>query len=265
MTGEGLRARLRRGDRLVGTTLSMPGAAFAELAAAPWDLVWVDLEHGALGIGELRDVVVGVTAAGSSALARIPADDTGRITPALDCGVAGIVVPNLESAEQARDVVRRLRYPPDGDRGYGRRRVATADRHRAAGDPQADRPLCLVQIETVAGVRDCAAIAAVDGVDGIVVGTADLSFALGTPLDVTSPEMIDALRRVHDAAAASGTPFGLAGGFAPGTLDPELEAAARLLVIGTDLALCAAAFDASAARWRAAAPDGQGDTPWPRT
>jgi len=242
-----LRARLRAGPPLVGTVLSLPGAALAELVAEPFDLVWIDLEHGALGPADLQDAVIGVQAARTAALARVPlgSDDLPR---ALDCGVDGVVVPAVGSVAEAHELVRRLRYPPAGIRGYGLRRAGTRDRGHDGRAPAP--PVCLVQIEDAAGVAAAAQIAELEGVDALVVGTSDLSFALGTPLDVGSEPMRAAIAEVRRAAVEHGVAFGLAGGFEPGALG-EPEEGAALVVLSTDARLCAAAVDAAAGSWRA--------------
>jgi len=248
MTGPALlRTRLRTGPPLVGTVLSLPGAALAELVAEPFDLVWIDLEHGALGPADLQDAVIGVQAARTAALARVPlgSDD---LTRALDCGVDGVVAPAVGSVAQAHELVRRLRYPPAGIRGYGLRRAGTRDRGHDGRAPAP--PVCLVQLEDAAGVAAAAQIAELEGVDALVVGTSDLSFALGTPLDIGSEPMRAATAEVRRAAAEHGVAFGLAGGFEPGALG-ELEEGAGLVVLSTDARLCAAAVDAAADTWRA--------------
>ena len=237
---DGFRERLASGRRLVGTLITLPGCAFAELVARSFDYVCVDLEHGALGPGDLQDAVIGAQGAGAAALARVPVGSP-LLTPALDCGVDGIVAPMVDDANSARAYAQRMRYPPAGSRGYGPRRGARR---------VVSQPALIAQIETAAGVENAAAIAAVEGVDALLVGTSDLSFDIGVPLALEDERLRAAVAAVRDAARAADCAFGLAGRLEPGALGPDLEDAASLFALSTDMALCAAAFDNVAAAWR---------------
>jgi 2-keto-3-deoxy-L-rhamnonate aldolase RhmA len=188
-------------EPLIGTVLSLPGCAYAELVARHLDFVWIDLEHGALGAGEMQDAIVGVQAAGTRALVRLP---TGASpSPALDAGADGIVVPRVRSVAAAQAAVAAMRHAPEGVRGYGPRRLAVW--------PRAERPACVMQVEDEAGMHASPEIARLDGVDALVVGAADLSFELGEPLAFDTPRMKSAIEAVADAARAAGVLFGLAG------------------------------------------------------
>jgi 2-keto-3-deoxy-L-rhamnonate aldolase RhmA len=221
----------------VGTVLSVPGALYAELLARHFDFVWIDLEHGALGPAEMQEAVIGVQAAGASALVRIPTE--APFSPSLDAGADGIVVPRVRSVREAEAVVRRLRHAPEGVRGYGPRRLAVW--------PRAEQPRCAVQIEDLAGVHASPEIARVDGVDALVVGVADLSFELGEPMVLDSPPLRSAIDAVRAAAAEGGVPFGLAG------LPVEAAAGARadLVVVSSDVRLLDGALAAAAGAARA--------------
>jgi 4-hydroxy-2-oxoheptanedioate aldolase len=249
---EPLRDALAGGRRLVGTVLTLPGAALAELIAEPFDLVWIDLEHGALDLTAAQDLLIGAQAAGAHALVRLPADDHRSMTAMLDAGADGIVLADVRDAATAATAAARALHPPQGVRGYGLRRAATRGRTRGAA-PQ--RPALWAQIESTAGVAAAAAIAAVPGVDALAVGTADLSFALGVPLRQDAPALLDAAAAVRGACVGD-TAYGVAGALdgAP----PALLAGAAFAVHGTDARLWTAAADGSAARLRAALdPDAQ--------
>jgi 4-hydroxy-2-oxoheptanedioate aldolase len=221
----------------VGTVLSVPGAFYAELLARHFDFAWIDLEHGALGPAEMQDAVIGVQAAGTSALVRIPID--ASFSPSLDAGADGIVVPRVRTARGAEAIVRRLRHAPEGVRGFGPRRLAVW--------PRTEQPACVIQIEDLAGVHASVEIARVEGVDALVVGMADLSFELGEPLVLDAPPLCSAVDAVRSAAAAAGIPFGLAG--LP--LEAAAVAAADLVVISSDVRLLDGALAAVAETARA--------------
>ena len=221
-----------------GTVLTLAGATIAELLARPFDLVWVDLEHGALAGLDAQEVILGAQAAGARALVRLPADAYQPMAAMLDAGADGVVLADVRDAATAAAAVERVLHPPAGIRGWGPRRLMLRDRLAAAELPA---PSVSVQIESAEGVASAASIAAVPGVEAIVVGTADLSFSLGVPLDMESTALLGAIEAVRDALRGTGVAFGLAG--AVDGLPIELLAEAELLVHSTDARICAAAVD----------------------
>jgi 2-keto-3-deoxy-L-rhamnonate aldolase RhmA len=236
----GFRDRLAAGERLVGTFITLPGAAFAELVAGAFDFVCVDLEHGALGAAELQDGAIGAQGAGAAALARVPAG-SAMTAPALDCGIDGLVVPRVEDPSTARSVAAGMRLPDaGGSRGFGPRRSA----RRSPAEPA-----LIAQIETAAGVERATAIARVDGVDALLLGTSDLAYDLGVALG-PGAQLAACAASVRDAAHAAGCAFGIAGRLVPGGLGAEVERDASLVLLGTDAALCAAGLEGAAVAWR---------------
>jgi len=226
--------RLADGEQLVGTVLSLPGAAYAELVGHAFDFVWIDLEHAALAGSDVLDAIVGVQAAGGAAFVRLPRGVSPA--PALDAGADGVVVPRVETAEEAQAAAGALRHPPTGTRGFGPRRLAL--RRNAVA------PLCWVQIESAAAVRAAADIASVPGVDAVVVGAADLSYDLGKEGDVGADEVRRAIEQVREATLGAGKVFGAAG-----RSGPPLEGAS-VSIAGTDVRLIAAALESAAAETR---------------
>jgi 4-hydroxy-2-oxoheptanedioate aldolase len=230
----------------IGTVLSLPGAALAELAGEALDFAWIDLEHGALGLGELQDMAVGLTAAGCAAHVRIASSDAGNLAAIVDAGIDGVVVPRVESALQAAAVVARQRYPPAGSRGFGPRRAARYGRTRAFWAAAESRVRCTVQIESRAGVAAAADIAAVDGVDALVVGCSDLSLELDVPHDLGASALRAAVDDVAAAAARADVRFGLAAAGEPRAIAELSAGRADLIVYGTDARIYSAAIDAAA-------------------
>lgn len=207
MDARTLRGGLAAGRRFVGTAVSLPDVGLAELTASAVDFVWIDLEHGALSTRDVQPIAIAAHAAGAAALVRVRAWDDPALGPALDAGVDGVVVPRVESAAQAARVAERLPYPPRGTRGLAARRASWYGRD--AG-PAAE-PVLMVQIESIEGVGNAGTIAAVDGVDALVVGCADLSLDLEQPPDRSSEPLRIAIAHVQRAAAAAGTASGVAG------------------------------------------------------
>jgi 4-hydroxy-2-oxoheptanedioate aldolase len=242
---------------LTGTFLTMPGASAAELLADPFDLVAIDMEHGALGPLEAQEMILGAQAAGAHALVRVPPDAYNLMTTMLDAGADGVMLAGVPDPQTAAAAVTRISHPPAGTRGWGPRRLALRGRGR---EHPSVRPALWVQIESTRGVDVAAEIAAVDGVDAMVVGTADLSFAVGTPRDTHSPEVAAAVATVRAGATEAGVVYGVAG--ALDTVPRALLAGATVLMHGTDARLCALAVD-SAAEWLRSAFDLDGEVPPP--
>ena len=229
----------------VGTVLSLPGAALAELAGMALDFAWIDLEHGALGLGEVQEMAVGLAAAGCEAHVRLASSDADNIAAVIDAGVEGVVIPRIESASQVCGVVSQLRYPPAGTRGFGPRRAARFGRTREFWQAPESRIACTVQIESKAGVAAAAEIAAIDGVDALVVGCSDLSLELDAPQDLWAPALRAAVDDVAAAASLAGVQFGLAASGEIGAIGDLAAGRADLIVYATDARIYSKAIDSA--------------------
>jgi 2-keto-3-deoxy-L-rhamnonate aldolase RhmA len=240
------RSRLAGGEPLLGTVVTLPDVGLAELSAGALDFVWIDLEHGALGVADVQPLAIAARAAGTASLVRLGAAGDAAIAPALDAGVDGVVVPRVSSAAEAARVVERLRYPPEGSRGFAARRASGYGR----GGPPGSCPVCMVQLESAHAVHEAEAIAAVDGVDALVVGCADLALALGEDPSLGSAGFRDAVTEVQRAAEAVGIPSGIAGPDAPALMADLADSRSTVLVLGADVRIYARALDAGADQLR---------------
>ncbi|MHC4201588.1 MAG: HpcH/HpaI aldolase family protein, partial [Planctomycetota bacterium] len=205
-----LRARLARGEVTFGPIVVMPSPEVAEaMALAGFDWVWIDAEHGPIDVTTCQRMLQAVARAPATPLVRVADNDPAAIKTVLDAGAHGIVVPMVNSADEARRAVSACRYPPDGIRGLAAGRaqgygvefedyVATANREIQV----------IVQIETREAVDAVDEIADVPGIDVIFVGCYDLSASLGHTADVDHPEVLDALERVRAAAERRRIPAG---------------------------------------------------------
>jgi 4-hydroxy-2-oxoheptanedioate aldolase len=190
--------RVRRGDTVFGAWSVFAGAVSARaLALAGLDYVVIDLQHGAATEHDLPAMTSAISLAGATPLARVRYAHPADLGRALDLGCHGVIVPNVESAEQAAAVAGACRYPPDGYRSAGGVLAGAA------------RPLCIVMVESASAAADIEATLAIDGVDGIYVGPRDLSLSLGCALDPHDPVLRPALERIWSACAAAGKPAGV--------------------------------------------------------
>ncbi len=197
MRSESFAARLGGSEPLYGGWATIPDVlAVRALAAAGLDYVVIDLQHGAATEHDLPALTTAIAAAGAAPVARVRHAHPADIGRALDLGCAGAIVPNIESAEQARAAVGACHYPPRGYRSGG-------------GALAGAEPFCVIMVESAAAMADLEAILAVPGVDGIYVGPRDLSYSLGCALDPADPVLRPALERIWEACGAAGKPVGV--------------------------------------------------------
>jgi 2-keto-3-deoxy-L-rhamnonate aldolase RhmA len=193
-----LRKRIKE-NFLLGTFITLPSPALVEsMGPIGFDILCLDAEHGALGIVELEDLIRAADLANLPALVRVQ-DVGAEISRVLDLGAAGIIVPRVETAEQAREVVQRARYAPEGGRGAGAGRASDYGMQLQSYLTTANQNLLvIVQIETARGLAAVDEIAAVPGLDGLCMGPLDLSISMGQTMD--SPAHAAAIKRIFDAA-----------------------------------------------------------------
>jgi len=251
-------SRLRSGDPLVGTVVSVPDAALTELLCERFDFVWIDLEHGQLGPREAQVMAIAARAAGCAALARLPHAGTELLPALLDAGVDGVVAPRVDDAAAAERLVERLGYPPAGSRGVAPRRASSYGRAHHGPDPA-----CVVQIESARAVGQADAIAAVHGVDALVVGCSDLARDLGIPGRLGDPGLVEAVRAVQQAASNAGLASGIAAPTAR-ALAALRGGRSTLVVYSSDVRIYARAVDDAVAGLARVLAEG-GSPAWPST
>ncbi|HET7182526.1 MAG TPA: aldolase/citrate lyase family protein [Candidatus Limnocylindrales bacterium] len=210
--GAELRRRILAGETLFGVWASLASPGSAELLGrAGYDWVVVDMEHGYTTESELLAHLTAIEGSGSVALVRPQSGERLRIGRALDMGAAGIVVPRLDTPEQVREAVTFLRYPPTGQRGVAllTRGARLGTVNHAGVAALNDDIVGIVQIESPSALAAADDLAAIDGVDVLFVGPADLSHSLGIPGQFTNPIYQDALRKVVAACRAHGKAPGI--------------------------------------------------------
>jgi 4-hydroxy-2-oxoheptanedioate aldolase len=189
--------------------LSIGNSFTAEVMAAQgYDAISVDVQHGALDYSSLLPMYQAMRASGVVLGARVPWLDPAMIMKVLDAGALLVICPMVSTAEQAAEFVSYLRYPPLGQRSFGPTRASFALGDNIGAEAN-DQVVGLAMIETREGMENLDAIAATPGLDGLYVGPADLSLALGAGrlapgFDREEPEMIAAIKTILAASKASG-------------------------------------------------------------
>jgi 4-hydroxy-2-oxoheptanedioate aldolase len=253
------RDALAAADRpLAGMWVSSGSPLVAEICAGSGlDWILVDMEHSPNGLESTLAQLQAIAAYPVTTVVRVPIGDAVLIKQVLDLGAQNLLVPMVSSAAEARAVVEAVRYPPRGRRGVGSA-LARSARWNRVDDylAEADEHVSvIVQVETAEAVAAAAEIAAVDGIDGVFVGPADLSASMGLIGQQTHPEVTAAVLRAFDAVRAAGTPVGV-NAFDPAVAQSYLDAGASFVLVGADVALLARGSEALAARFVPAADDG---------
>lgn len=205
------KSALKNDRTLLGCWVGLVDACAAEMSAsAGFDWLLVDGEHAPNDIRSIVPQLQVISASDSAPIVRLPHSEPWLIKQALDIGCQTLLIPMVESAEQAEQLVKATQYPPNGIRGVG---AALARASNYSGIPDytttADEQICLlVQVENRAGLEALDTILQVDGVDGVFIGPADLAADLGYMGKPTEPVVVnaidDALARIEASSKASG-------------------------------------------------------------
>ena len=236
---------------LVGMWCCSGSPLVAEICAgAGLDWLLIDGEHGPNDLGTILAQLQAAAAYPVTTVVRVPSNDTVVIKQVLDLGAQTLIVPMVGSAEEARAAVAAVRYPPGGVRGVGSALARSSRWNRTEGylaDGDAHVSL-LVQVESAAAVEAAGEIAAVDGVDGVFVGPADLAASMGLLGQQTHPDVVEAVLRTFAAVRAQGKAVGV-NAFDPDAAQRYLDAGASFVVVGADVTLLARGSEALAARF----------------
>ncbi|MDN5727525.1 MAG: HpcH/HpaI aldolase/citrate lyase family protein [Propionibacteriales bacterium] len=236
---------------LAGIWACAGSAVITEIcASAGVDWLLIDMEHSPNDLASVLAQLQVAAAYPVTTIVRVPSADPVIIKQVLDLGAQNILVPMVSSADEAREAVAAVRYPPRGRRGVGAALARSArwgrvDNYLAEADDQVS---LLVQVETIAAVDHAGEIAAVDGVDGIFVGPSDLAASMGLLGQQTHADVIAAVRRVFESVRATGTPVGV-NAFDPEAAQSYADAGADFLAVSADVTLVARGSEALADRW----------------
>ena len=204
------RDRLLRGERLAGTLLSLSVPELAEIASqAGFDWLFLDMEHGSIDGASVARMLQAVRGPCAS-LVRIPENAEMWTKKALDAGADGVIVPRVNTPEEAAAAVFWAKFPPQGGRSVGFSRAnAYGMRFQENVDTANERTAVVIQVEHADGVRRVEEILSVAGVDAIFIGPYDLSASFGKPGKIGDPQVREAVRTVREACARRRIPVGV--------------------------------------------------------
>lgn len=219
-------------------------------ANAGFDFLFFDGEHGDLDWPRLSSLMMQADALGLPSLVRVGELSRSQVSHTLDLGAAGVMVPMIETADEAARLAGWAKYPPVGQRSYsggahtGYGKSGNHARNMARANAQT---LAIAQIETVRGVQNVDGIAQTEGIDALVVGPCDLAISMGRPDEVGCDEELALIGKVRDAAKARGKAFGIIGG---ASLVEKFLPDVNLMVCAIDAHLVRSAFAGAVEEYR---------------
>jgi 2-keto-3-deoxy-L-rhamnonate aldolase RhmA len=236
------RERLAKGELALGMGLRQARTVdiAPAMVQAGYDWLFIDLEHNSMTLDMAVQISVTANAAGISPIVRVPFGQYDIATRALDGGAFGIVIPHVDTADEARIVADRLRYPPVGHRSaagampqLGFAAVPPAEATKLVND----NLLVIVMLETPTAIANADAIAAVPGIDVLLIGTNDLTMEMGLPGQVMHPDVAKAYETAAAACKKHGKWLGMGGVYTDEGLTRYVGLGARMILGGNDLPL----------------------------
>jgi 4-hydroxy-2-oxoheptanedioate aldolase len=234
-----LTAALRNGEQVLGAWCTLPDPFAAEIFGRQgYHYVCVDQQHGMIDDSTAFPMIQAISASGAAPIVRTRWNEPAAIMSALDAGALGVVVPMIETREDALGAVRACRFPPAGLRSYGpirARDVMGSTDPLVLGDVA-----CIIMIETASALNDLDAIVSTPGVDGVYIGPSDLALALGEKPGSTAPVVGETIQSIADACRRHGVAIGMhtpAGTVAKGYLERGFD----FVTVFSDAGLIAAA------------------------
>jgi 4-hydroxy-2-oxoheptanedioate aldolase len=241
-------ARTALADGRLSLGIGVRGMRGVEVArimkSAGFDWLFVDLEHGPSSIETVFSISVAALDAGIAPLVRVPAGELVLAARCLDSGALGVVMSHVDTAEDARATVDALRFPPLGHRSVGGSYAQLGFRGGSAKDviPVLEQATLIVAtLETPEGIENANAIAAVPGIDALLIGANDLSVEMGIPGELGHERMAAAVQTVIKACAASGKFAGVGGVYKSDLLKAYVGHGMRMILCGSDIGLLLAA------------------------
>src|SRR5215470_1986982 len=233
------REKLEQGQLALGVGIRMTRSVeiAKAMAVAGFDWLFLDMEHGVMSLEACAQISTAALDAGIAPIARVPNGEYAIATRALDNGALGIVMPHVDTAAEAKEVVNRLKYPPVGHRSmggigphYGLRSVPVGEAAQALNAAN----LTIVMLETPTAIENADAIAAVPGIDVLLIGTNDLCAEMGIPGDFASEPVAAAYRATVAACNKHGKHAGIGGVYTEDLLRRYVDMGVRFILGGQD-------------------------------
>ena len=250
------KARLKKNELSIGIGIRLVRNVdiVKVMKAAGFDWLFIDLEHGSMSIETACEISIAAQDSGIAPIVRVPYGELAMATRVLDGGALGIVIPHVDTAEGAKEIADRLRYPPRGHRSVGGGQAQFDYAPMPLGEmtkQSDDNTLITVMIETPKAVENADAIAAVPGIDCLLVGSSDLSMEMGIPGDTGNPKVQAAVDKVIAACKKHGKWPGMGGAYTEELLKIYTDKGMKLLLAGNDLPMLTGAARAHQAKVRA--------------
>jgi 2-keto-3-deoxy-L-rhamnonate aldolase RhmA len=233
------REKLEQGNLSLGVGIRMTRSVeiAKAMAVAGFDWLFLDMEHGVMSLEACAQIATAALDAGIAPIARVPNGEYAIATRALDNGVLGIVMPHVDTAAEAREVVDKLKYPPIGHRSmggigphYGLRSASVGEAAVALNAAN----LTVVMLETPTAIANAAEIAAVAGIDVLLIGTNDLCAEMGIHGDFGNEKVAEAYKTVIAACKQHGKFPGMGGVYTEALLSRYIELGSRFILAGQD-------------------------------
>ena len=233
-----LKKRLAEGQILIGSGIYFTDPQASEALADSFDFLWYDMEHSGMSLEALRNHLMVARTKNKPTIVRVTASGTPFIKPVLDAGASGIVVPQVRSVEEVRQVVSDCHYPPLGQRGFGPL-IPTNYGRDDGGVDYAERAnagiYVSVMLETAEALEAIDEIVAVPGLDGVVIGPWDLSASLGLLGEVEHPTLVGAMEKIIETARAAGLSVGSGMPVDADFAAQQADRGVQLLQVGGDI------------------------------
>ncbi|MGK2857199.1 MAG: HpcH/HpaI aldolase family protein [Thermoanaerobaculia bacterium] len=231
-----LKRKLAAGEVCVGMTITMSNPVVAEiLAHIGLDWLWLETEHTAMSAESVLTMLQATNGSDVSTIVRVPWNDKTMIKRLLDTGPDGIIVPLVNSREEAEYAVRAMKYPPWGERGAGLSRAQCYGMHMGEYMATADEEvMTILMIEHVKAVENIDEILAVRGVDSVMIGALDLSGSMGLLGQTSHPDVEAAVQKVLAASKKAGIPCGIIA-IGPEAANQRIAEGFTNLIVGLDV------------------------------
>jgi len=212
LRGDEFKKCIKSGQPILGAWLQIIDPTVSRnMSKLGYNFLLIDWEHAAINIESLQGILFGFDGSATCPLVRLPTNDPLWFKWAFDLGAEGVVVPNIQSAEDARRAVMSAKYPPNGIRGWGPKIpsnfFADVEMYNVEAN---DRTVVILQIEHIRGVENLDEIVKVPGIDSLFIGPADLSASLGILGDWSSPILIENIQTIIRKTKAAGLPVAMA-------------------------------------------------------